>query len=64
MSRRKQLPFAMTLRMDRQLSEDLESVSISLKTSRAAVIRRLLRLAVQDARTQRDKDEVSKEILR
>jgi metal-responsive CopG/Arc/MetJ family transcriptional regulator len=64
MSRRKQLFVVMTLRLDQQLSEDLENLSISLKTSRAAVIRRLLRLAVQDARTRRYEDEVSKEILK
>jgi hypothetical protein len=50
MSRRKQLPYVMTLRLDRQLSDDLENLSFSIRTSRAALIRRLLRLAVQGAR--------------
>jgi hypothetical protein len=50
MSRRKQLPFVMTLRMDRQLAADLEDIALSLSASKAAFIRRSLRLAVQNAR--------------
>ena len=46
MSRRKRLPFVMTLRLDRQLAADLENLADSESVSRAALIRRTLRLAV------------------
>ena len=42
----------MTLRMDRQLAEELDGMAYSLKLSKAAFIRRSLRLAVESARHQ------------
>jgi predicted transcriptional regulator len=53
MSRRKQLPFVMTLRLDGQLAADLEEIALSLTASKAAFIRRCLRLAVENVRDQR-----------
>jgi predicted transcriptional regulator len=50
MSRRKQLPFVLTLRLDRQLAADLQDLAASIKVSRSFFIRRSLWAAVENAR--------------
>jgi len=52
MSRRNQLPFVMTLRMDRQLAADLQELAASMKVSRSFLMRRSLWVTVENARRQ------------
>jgi len=49
-SNSKKHQFAMTLRLDDRLAEDLEDIAFSLSLSRAAFIRRSLTKAIRSAR--------------
>lgn len=49
MSKPHKHPFAMTLRLDQQMADEIENIAFTLNLSRAAFVRRSIRRALQHA---------------
>jgi len=50
MTKTKQHPFAMTLRLENQMADEVEDIAYSLNLTRAAFVRRSIRRAIEHAR--------------
>jgi predicted transcriptional regulator len=50
MSKPKQHPYAMTLRLQNEMAEEVEDIAFTLNLSRAAFVRRSIRRAIEHAR--------------
>ena len=50
MTKLKQLPYAMTLRLKNEMAEDVEDIAYTLNLSRAAFVRRSIRRGIEQAR--------------
>jgi len=50
MSKPKQHPYAMTLRLQNEMAEKVEDIAFTLNLSRAAFVRRSIRRAIEHAR--------------
>jgi predicted transcriptional regulator len=62
MSKPKQHPYAMTLRLQTEMAEEIENIAFTLNLSRAAFVRRSIRRAIEHAR-QHELPLLNKKVL-